>query len=131
MKRPTFRLGTSGGAILTPKLAPTTLTLLITPYRMESSDPLLYPLCDISGSCLLYKEKKEIVDRPYSTVAIRRLLGVEARGSIARIIMLKKWPDIDINTTVVVSCGNRCCVAWDHIQRGVVNPSMKKSKGKV
>jgi len=98
---------------------------------MNSSDSLLHPLCDISGSCLLYREKKESVDRPRCSAAVGKLLGVQRQGSLARTLMLMKWPDIDINTTVLVSCGERRCVAWDHIQRGIVNPSMKKSKSKI
>lgn len=71
------------------------------------------------------------MDRPRCSAAVGELLGVRGKSSIARALMLKKWPDIDINTTVLVSCGMRTCVAWDHIQRGIVNPSMKKSKTKI
>ena len=93
-----------------------------------NTDSLLHSLCDISGSCLLYREKIVIKDRPYCTVTVGELLGIKKpRGSIARCLLLRKWPDIDPNTCVVLKCNERTCIAWEHIERGVVNLSMKKT----
>jgi hypothetical protein len=49
-----------------------------------------------------------------------------ANCSIARALMFKKWPEVDRNMCVVVSCGHPRCVALEHIQRGVINYPMTK-----
>ena len=95
-----------------------------------STDALLTPFCDVSGSCLIWRTTATVQHRPRCPRYVADLLGAKviSRSSIARVLMFKKWPEVDPNTCVVMSCLNAHCVAWEHIQRGMVNlPMSNKS----
>jgi hypothetical protein len=95
-----------------------------------STDHLLHSFCDVSGSCLIWLNANTGKNRPRCNSATAKLLGVSTieRMSIARVLMFKKWPNVDPNTCVIMTCLHPHCVAWEHVQRGLVNEPMGKKK---
>lgn len=91
-----------------------------------STDTLLQPFCDVSGSCLIWQTAAITMHRPRCPAHIAQLLGatIVGRSSIVRVVMFKKWPDVDPNTCVVMKCLHPRCVTWDHVQKGLVNAPM-------
>jgi hypothetical protein len=93
-----------------------------------STDSLLHPYCDVSGSCLIWQSTAIGQNRPRCPAYIAQLLDstTVGRSSIVRVVMFKKWPTVDPNTCVVMKCLHPRCVASDHVQKGLVNPPMGK-----
>ena len=84
------------------------------------------PYCDISGECILFKKaNSEPKNRPRCPIPLARLLGSKTKGgwSVARCIMFKKFPEAVPLNCVVATCNHPRCVAYAHIQIGMLNTS--------
>ena len=90
------------------------------------TDALLAPYCDISGECLLSREKKAVgrYNRPRMSKHFCKRAGIHwisPATSMCRFVFFNNNPEVDKNYCIVLSCGNQNCVRASHCRAGVLN----------
>jgi hypothetical protein len=91
------------------------------------TDSILSPYCDVSGNCLLSREKANGGhNRPRMSQKFCKMIGVPwipftRSESISRWVFFNHHPDVDRQYNVIASCCNKMCVKAEHQRLGLMN----------
>ena len=94
-------------------------------YRMEEK---LLPYCDVSGECLLVRQRISqnrhgYKNRARYTGIYKEVLGIETtkQETLQRVLFFEANPEYERDYCITMSCGQPMCVRGSHMRPGVRN----------